>query len=50
MLIPSINIGGVSESYVEWDSGKTYVAGQNVQYKVLTIEQKHNITSTESFD
>jgi len=25
---PSINIGGISESYLIWDSGKQYVAGQ----------------------
>src|SRR5210317_274678 len=28
---PSINIGGISEDYVVWNSNNTYVAGQNVE-------------------
>ena len=30
---PSINIGGISESYSPWTAGKLYVAGQNVVYQ-----------------
>ena len=47
---PSINIGGVSEPYVEWDSGKTYIAGQNVQYQGAYYRTKTQHQSTESFD
>ena len=29
---PSINVGGVSETFVDWDSGKQYIKGQNVRF------------------
>ena len=28
---PSINVGGVSEAYVDWSSGKVYVVGTIVK-------------------
>lgn len=47
---PSINIGGISESYVDWDSGKTYVPGQNVLYQGVYYRTKTQHVSTSSFD
>ena len=47
---PSINIGGLSESYVVWDSGKTYIAGQNVEYQGAYYRTKEQHVSTTSFD
>ena len=47
---PSINIGGVSEEYVEWNIGKTYIPGQNVEYQGSYYRTKENHTSTENFD
>jgi len=29
---PVINVGGVSETFVDWDNGQQYVKGQNVRY------------------
>ena len=47
---PSINIGGISESYLIWDSGKLYVAGQNIEYQGSYYRVKSNFTSTTEFD
>ena len=47
---PSINIGGISESYVTWDNDKTYVPIQNVEYPVHFIWTKTQHISTETFD
>ena len=47
---PSINIGGISESYVTWDSDKTYVPGQNVEYQGSFYRTKTQHISTETFD
>ena len=47
---PSINIGGISEDYVEWDSNKTYVAGQNVEYQGSYYRTKTQHQSTQLFD
>jgi hypothetical protein len=46
----TVRIGGISESYVEWDTNKTYVAGKvvsngNVYYRVKTTHQ-----SSDTFD
>ena len=47
---PAVNVGGVSESFVEWDSNKQYTVDKfvrhtNVFYRVIV---EH--TSTENFD
>ena len=47
---PSINIGGVSESYLIWDSNKQYVAGQNVEFQGSYYRAKSNFTSSADFD
>ena len=47
---PAINIGGISEDYVEWDVGKTYVPGQNVLYQGSYYRTKTQHLSNETFD
>ena len=47
---PSINIGGVSEDFVEWSINKTYVPGQNVEYQGAYYRTKEKHESTDSFD
>ena len=47
---PVINVGGISESYVEWDSGKTYVAGQNLEYNGAYYRVKTGFVSGQTFD
>ena len=47
---PSINIGGISESYLIWDSNKQYVAGQNVEYQGSYYRAKSNFNSGSDFD
>ena len=47
---PSINIGGISESYLIWDSGKQYVAGQNIEYQGAYYRVKSNFISSTDFD
>jgi hypothetical protein len=47
---PSINIGGISESYVTWDTNKTYVAGQNVEYQGSYYRTSVAHTSEQNFD
>ena len=47
---PSINIGGISESFLIWDSNKNYVAGANVEYQGSYYRVKEAHTSTGSFD
>ena len=44
----TIRIGGISESYIEWDTNKTYVAGKivsngNVYYRVKTTHQSGDV-------
>jgi hypothetical protein len=47
---PSINVGGISENYVVWNSGKTYIAGQNVEYQGSYYRTKTQHQSTQTFD
>ena len=47
---PNINVGGVSETYLEWTGGQRYVVGSNVQYNNVFFRVKTNHTSTESFE
>ena len=47
---PSINIGGISENYVEWSTSKTYIPGQNVEYQGSFYRTKTQHESTDEFD
>ena len=47
---PSINIGGISESYLIWDSNKAYVQGQNLEYQGTYYRVKANFVSSQEFD
>ena len=47
---PSINIGGISESYLTWAAGKQYIAGQNIEYQGSYYRAKSNFTSSTEFD
>ena len=47
---PVINIGGISESFVVWDSGKQYVKGQNVRFDSFYYRVKDSHVSTTTFD
>jgi hypothetical protein len=47
---PSINIGGISESFLTWTAGKNYVQGSNVEYQGNYYRVKTNHTSEASFD
>ena len=47
---PSINIGGISESYLEWSSGKQYVPGTNVEFEGSYYRVKTTHTSGSDFD
>ena len=47
---PSINIGGISESYLIWDVNKRYVAGTNVEFEGSYYRVKTAHTSGASFD
>ena len=50
----TVNIGGISESFSEWDAGKTYVKGKNVQYlnnfySVLETHTSSSVFETSKF-
>ena len=47
---PVINVGGVSEPFVSWDSGKTYVSGVIVKNGNDYYRAKETHTSTTDFD
>ena len=47
---PSINIGGISESFLVWTGNKLYVQGSNVEYQGSYYRVNTNHTSTSSFD
>jgi len=47
---PSITVGGISEKFVEWDSGKDYVSGLVVLYNAFYYRTKITHTSTDEFD
>ena len=46
----SINIGGISEPFFEWQENRRYVAGQNVEYEGSYYRVKKDFVSQESFD
>jgi hypothetical protein len=45
-----INIGGISESFINWDSGQRYISGQIVNYNNVYYRVKISHTSSENFD
>lgn len=45
-----INVGGVSKTFSDWDTNKTYVEGQIVFYQNLFYRTKTRHTSTTTFD
>ena len=47
---PSVTVGGVSESYVEWDSNNEYVIGKVVRYNNNFYRVKITHKSSETFD
>ena len=47
---PVINIGGISETFVNWDSGKQYVKGQNVRFDSFYYRVSDSHVSGTSFD
>jgi hypothetical protein len=47
---PVINVGGISESYVNWDSEKTYTVGQIVKESNAFYRVKTTHTSLTNFD
>jgi len=46
---PSINIGGISESYVVWSPENTYIIGQNVEHQGTFYRTKTQHVSTTTF-
>jgi hypothetical protein len=47
---PVINVGGISESYVNWASGKQYIKGSNVRYNTEYYRCNASHVSDSSFD
>ena len=49
---PVINVGGVSEQFVEWNERKQYVKGQNVRYNgtYYRVSNSHVSSSEPSFE
>jgi len=47
---PTINVGGITEKYVTWGPGQTYVKGQNIENAGAYYRAKNNFTSGASFD
>jgi len=46
---PSINVGGISESFVDWDNGKQYIKGQNVRFDSFFYRVKESHVSGTTF-
>ena len=46
----TINVGGISESFVDWAPSKFYAAGKIVRYNNTYYRAKTNYTSTSNFD
>lgn len=47
---PSITVGGISESFVSWNSNKTYVVGKVVEYQGFFYRTKITHVSGNTFD
>jgi hypothetical protein len=46
----AINVGGISDSFIEWSEDKTLVAGKIVKYNNRFFRVNENHVSTETFD
>ena len=47
---PTINIGGISESYLTWESGKQYIASQNLEYQGTYYRVVKDFVSSRDFN
>ena len=47
---PVVNVGGISESFIEWSEDKIFVAGKVVRYEGNFYRVKTNHTSGSTFD
>jgi hypothetical protein len=47
---PAVTVGGISESFVSWDTNKVYVVNKIVEYQNVYYRTKITHTSTDSFD
>ena len=47
---PIVNVGGISDNYVEWDNNKRYVEGTLVRYNGQFYRTKIAHTSSQTFD
>jgi hypothetical protein len=47
---PTVNVGGISDSYIEWDDNKRYIEGVIVRYNSQFYRTKVAHTSTQTFD
>ena len=47
---PNINVGGISESFLEWSTGQKYLVGSNVRNNSQFYRVKAEHTSTTSFE
>jgi hypothetical protein len=45
-----INVGGISESYIEWSVGQQYIVGNIVRYNNAYYRASTNHTSQDNFD
>ncbi len=46
----TINVGGISESYIDWTSGQQYIAGNIVRYNNAFYRVKTNHTAQSNFN
>jgi hypothetical protein len=44
-----INVGGISETFVNWEEGKTYSVGTNVKYNNVYYKTTVTFTATDTF-
>lgn len=47
---PVINVGGISESFVEWEADQTYIVGSIVRYNNIFYKCKERHVSTNDFN
>jgi len=47
---PSVNVGGISESFATWSENQTYIAGKIIKYNEVYYRVNVNHTSENTFD
>ena len=47
---PTVNVGGISDNFIEWDSNKRYIEGVVVRYDGQYYRTKIAHTSTQTFE